>query len=350
MSNYINSNSQRMGLTTVEDIEKVIQKKIIISGMFDVMRTIGNTIKYSWDFNTMELKVWNISSNKAISLGSNQALIGQTQGKLAYDISKALSDGQYVAGVFDNKIDIVNDATVEAKEIQYGKSTINMQWAEFDKHIVGNIYPDLGEGKKLNQGLLDYITTIDNSVFGTSTITNTTEKKEAIYNLVTKKQASLNKENGNENSALAYVIVSGTDMENLFQSPYAMNSTSGDLSVTLERMLFDRNIITIYLSNQSDTRDYLIVTIPDAFDLYYGAEPFRKKKVIMETGNITDSFIRVFYAYNNPFIVPNFEGDIGAIINGGSTGINGGINVFTIGDDSNKRNNSKQNKKENSLI
>jgi hypothetical protein len=307
------------------------------------MKQISNSNQYAFDINKEDLKVWNISSDKAIALGSNQSLIGQTKNKLAYDISKALSDGEYVAGVFSNMIDIVDDATAEAKEIEFGKSTLNMQWVEFDKHILGNISIDnVGLSRKLNKGLFDYITNIDNSVFGTAAIVNSKAKKEEVYNLITKKQGALNVANGKENWDIAYVIVSGAEMQNFFESLVDFSASNGG-NDTLETRLLRRNIITIYLSNQSDTRDYAIVTIPSAFDMYYGAEPFRKKRVVVETNNITDSMLRVFYAYNNPFIIPNLDGELGTIINGGATGIDGGVALISgASSKSNKSGKDKQ--------
>jgi len=348
MAKYINSNSQIMGLRTVEEIEKTIEKQVRTSGIFDVMTQISYSYQYPFNVNVDDLKVFMVTSDKAIANGSNQALIGQTKHKTAYDISKALSDGEYAGGIFINEMNIVDDATVEAKEIQFGKSTLNQMWVEFDKHILGNISPDatVGLAKKLNKGLFDYITTIDNSVFGTTAIVDSKAKKEEVYKLITKKQGVLNVANGRENGDIAYVIVSGTEMQNFFESPVDFSATNGAYD-TLEARLLQRNIITIYLSNQSDTRDYAILTIPSAFDIYYGAEPFRKKKVITGFKGIADSMINVLYAYNNPFIIPNLDGELGVIINGGATGINGGAVIISgASSKSNKNGKDKQEPKQ----
>lgn len=342
MASYLNSNSQVMGLRSVEELEFIIQKQVRVSGMFEALSFLSTNTRYTFDINKEDLKVWTISNDKAIALGSNQHLIGQTKNKLAYDISKAVNSGEYVAGVFTNHIDTVADATVEAKEIEFGKSTLSLQWGEFDKHLLGNISPnDVGLARKLNKGLFDYITNIDNSIFGTSAIDNSYAKKKAIYDKVVEKQAELNTLNDREFNSVAYLIVSGAKMLNLFTSPY--NETASATSfMSLEQLLLNRNILVIYLSNQSDTRDYAIMSLPSAFDVYYGATPFRKKRIVMETDNITDSIYRIFYGYNNPFLVPNFEGELGMIINGGSTGINGGAVIISGASSKSTKSSSKE--------
>ncbi len=323
MASYFNSNSQVMSLRSVEELEQIVSKSVRVSGMFEALSVLSNRISYDFDYELEDLKLWNIRKDKAMAQGSNQHLIGQTENKLAYDLSKALGDGEYAAGIFTSKVDIVNSQVVIEKEKQFGQSALNQMWVEFDQHILGNISPDttVGLAKKLNKGLFDYITNIDNSVFGTSAIDNTQANRQKIYKLAVKKAGELNESNDRNDDEVSYLIVSGVAMKDLFRSPYNENSAN---LISLADMLAQRNILVIYLSNQSDKRDYAILSIPSAFDLYSGLLPFRVERLQLNTKNIMKNFIEVFYAYNNPFLVPNLEGELGMIINGGATGINSG--------------------------
>ena len=62
----------------------------------------------------------------------------------------------------------------------------------------------------------------------------------------------------------------------------------------------------------------------------------------METNNISDSMYRIFYGYNNPFLVPNLEGELGLIVNGGSTGINGGVTLISGASSKSSKSSSKE--------
>ena len=70
----------------------------------------------------------------------------------------------------------------------------------------------------MNSGLLDFITTINNSVFGTTAIANTYTNKKKIYDLVTETQALINNANGDEDEYPMYIIVAGSKMKNIFNT------------------------------------------------------------------------------------------------------------------------------------
>ena len=327
MSKYINSNSQVMGLRSVDEIENLIAKRVRTSGLLDIFNLFDGVVSYQMNLSNEDYKVWKFDNISAIANGSNQSLIGETVKKVAYNLSNAGAN-EYVAGVFTNMQAITVDSDMETKEIQLGQSTINKLWGEFDSHLMGTIATVNTEIKKMNSGLLDFITTVDNSVFGTSAINNSYANKKKIYDLATETQASINSANGYEYNYPMYMIVSGSKMSNVFQSPY--NDSASTLStISLAGLLSQRGIITIYLSNQSDTRDYALLTPAYSFKMFNGYVPFRQVVNGVKRSGDFRTYNEIFYMYSNPFLIPNVElGNLGVIINGGSTGINGGAVVI----------------------
>jgi hypothetical protein len=118
-------------------------------------------------------------------------------------------------------------------------------------------------------------------------------------------------------------------MSNVFQSPY--NDSASILSTeTLADLLSKRGIICVYLSNQSDTRDYALLTPAYSFKMFNGYVPFRQVVSGVKRSGDFRTYNEIFYMYSNPFLVPNVElGNLGVIINGGSTGINGGAVIIS---------------------
>ena len=332
MSKYINSNSQVMGLRSVDEIENIIAKRVRPSGLLDIFRLFNGVVNYQINLSNEDYKVWKFDNVASIANGSNQSLIGETVKKVAYNLSN-VGANEYVAGVFTNMQAITVDADMESKEIQLGQSTINKLWGEFDSHLMGTIATVNSEIKKMNSGLLDFISSVDNSVFGTSAISNSYANKKKIYDLATETQATINSANGYEYNYPMYLIVSGSKMMNVFQSPY--NDSASTLStISLADLLSQRSIICIYLSSQSDTRDYALLTPSYSFKMFNGYTPFRQVVNGVKRSGDFRTYNEIFYMYSNPFLVPNVElGNLGVIINGGSTGINGGA-VKLAGDES----------------
>jgi len=328
MSKFINSNSQIMGLRNVDEIENIIAKRVRPSGLLDIFNLFGGVINYQINLSNEDYKVWKFDNITSIANGSNQSLIGETVKKTAYKLSN-VGANEYVAGVFSNMQAITVDSDMESKEIQLGQASIDQLWVEFDSHLMGNIATVNTEIDKMNSGLLDFITTIDNSVFGTSAIANSYANKKKIYDLATETQRAINTANRYDFNYPMYMIVAGNKMGNLFQSPY--NDTASSLStITLAEMLSQRGIICVYLSNQSDSRDYALLTPSYSFKMFNGYTPFRKVvNGVMRSGDFR-IYNEIFYMYSNPFLVPNVElGNLGVIINGGSTGINGGAVIIS---------------------
>jgi hypothetical protein len=328
MSKYINSNSQIMGLRSVDEIENIIAKRIRPSGLLDIFNLFDGVISYQMNLSNEDYKVWKFDNVSAIANGSNQSLVGETVKKTAYNLSNVGSN-EYVAGVFSNMQAITVDSDMESKEIKLGQSSINKLWVEFDSHIMGTIATVNPEIKKMNSGLLDFISTVDNSVFGTSAIVNSYANKKKIYDLATETQSTINTANGYEYNYPMYIVVAGSKMSNVFQSPY--NDSASTLSTeTLADLLSKRGIICVYLSNQSDTRDYALLTPAYSFKMFNGYTPFRQVVNGVKRSGDFRIYNEIFYLYSNPFLVPNVElGNLGVIINGGATGINGGAVVIS---------------------
>ena len=337
MSKYINSNSQVMGLRSVDEIENLIAKRVRTSGLLDIFNLFNGVVSYQMNLSNEDYKVWKFDNISSIANGSNQSLIGETVKKVAYNLSN-VGANEYVAGVFTNMQAITVDSEMESKEIQLGQSTINKLWGEFDSHLMGTIATVNTEIKKMNSGLLDFITAIDNSVFGTSAINNSYANKKKIYDLACETQASINSANGYEYNYPMYMIVSGSKMSNVFQSPY--NDSASTLAMdSLADLLSRRGIVTIYLSNQSDTRDYALLTPSYSFKMFNGYTPFRQVVSGVKRSGDFRTYNEIFYMYSNPFLIPNVElGNLGVIINGGSTGINGGAVVIAGSAEETKQN------------
>jgi len=280
MSKYINSNSQVMGLRNVNEIENIIAKRVRPSGLLDIFNLFGGVINYQINLSNEDYKVWKFDNITSIANGSNQSLIGETVKKTAYNLSN-VGANEYVAGVFSNMQAITVDSDMESKEIQLGQSSINKLWGEFDSHLMGTIATVNTEIKKMNSGLLDFISTVDNSVFGTSAIANSYANKKKI-------------------------------------------------TISLADLLSQRGIICVYLSNQSDTRDYALLTPSYSFKMFNGYTPFRQVVTGVKRSGDFRTYNEIFYMYSNPFLVPNVElGNLGVIINGGATGINGGAVIIS---------------------
>jgi len=318
MGKYINSNQQVLAHREVNKLDLIIEKDVRTSGMFDAFNMMNSTIQYSFDEKTKDYIGWEFNTVKAIAEGTNQAMIGQTVYKDAYHLAAVDNVSFFSAGIFTETKKIVNDNFVEAEEIRHGKVALNQLWREFDMHILGTV-----TNTKINNGLLDYISTIDNTIFGANAIVNSFANRQKIYNILTGNQASINTSNGNDFQDLCYVVVSGSQMLSMFTSPYNDNGSS--LS-TLEDMLLQRGIVTIYLSNQSDTRDYAMLIPRFAFSLYYGILPYRKSRLISVDTHF-EEIKSIWYSYTNPFLVPKVDTSLGMIVNGGSTGINGGVSL-----------------------
>jgi hypothetical protein len=340
MSKYINSNSQVMGLRNVDEIENIIAKRVITSGLLDIFNLFGGVVSYQMNLSNEDYKVWKFDNISAIANGSNQSLIGETVKKTAYNLSN-VGANEYVAGVFTNMQAITVDSDMESKEIQLGQSSINKLWTEFDSHLMGTIATVNTEIKKMNSGLLDFISTVDNSVFGTSAIANSYANKKKIYDLATEIQATINTANKYPATYPMYMVVSGIKMGNLFRSPY--NDSASTLStISLADLLSQTGIICVYLSNQSDSRDYALLTPSYSFNLFNGYTPFRQVVSGVKRSGDFRTYNEIFYMYSNPFLVPNVALDsLGVIINGGATGINGGAVVISANSNSEQSKESK---------
>jgi hypothetical protein len=325
-----NSKSPVLAQQTFSSVEKIVGFDYRVSGVLEAFRTMDNMLNtriiknYAFNLALEDFKVFNINSIKAIANGSNQSLIGQTVNRTAYDVYEGSIRGEYYAGVFNTNVDTIASNEMQVIEKELGKTAINQLWIEYDQHILGNISPKIGEGKKLNQGLLDYITNIDNSIFGTSTITPSSMVIQEVYSKLCNYQTQLNSTNGGENFSPVVVIVSGTNLQSLFLQPINIDHGGG---LTLEILLNKRKIYPIYLSNKTDTRDYCIMLGNNSIELYNGNEPLRTEKEVDENKSWRKIY-QVYYVMNNPIIIPTALGDIGYILNGGANGINGGA-VFS---------------------
>ena len=351
MSKFLNSNSQIMALQTVTELDAIQSREIRTSGFIEACRTMdsifGTSIikRYDFDVNITDYKVFSYNSIKAKPLGFNQSLIGETVNKLAYTMTNGGMQGEYYAGIFAVTQPTTTEAEVIAMENEMGKESFNQAWVEVDQHLMGTIYPTLGQGKKLNNGFLDIITDIDNTVI-TGDLTPDATTINNLYRAILAKQVELNTLNNFENFERTIVLVSGAKMQSLFKQP--RNVDSSNLS-TLSDLLSEFNIFPVYLSNRTDTRDYVVVLSAKGFEVYIGNEP---SKLIVAAKKQWRDIREVYYIYNNPFIIPTAYNKVGSIINGGSNGLqatkmfatgtvsNPDIN-FTLGDENAPKLNKK---------
>ena len=256
----INSKSPVLSKQRYERISNITGYNVVKSGILESFATLDNflstkTIRnYEFNLDREDFVVFKNQSIKAVANGSNQSLIGQTQSKDAYNIVNGSLEGEHYAGVFHSRKDIIDFAEMQVLERELGKQAESQLWSEFDFDLMGTINTNVGDGMKLNKGILDIITDVDNSLFSSNPIGSADYAK--VYNLLCEKQIQINASNKLPNFNPVVVIVSGAKMQSLFLKS---NITANSLISSLETMLIGMNIFPVYLSNLVDSRDYAIM-------------------------------------------------------------------------------------------
>jgi len=187
--------------------------------------------------------------------------------------------------------------------------TLTKQYEELDNYIIGDVnnLDNAGSPYLTNFGLINYIKDKED-IEKVGDYELDTQKKyfsnilEKCYNL--RYHSNLIKED------IVLVITNCYNIFNLLTIPY--HTSNIDINNTPEKHLLKENIKLIDFNNihkKENNDKFIIITSPELFKLYYGLEPQKVKEcVIDDINSIKPPYKRIWYGYNNPFIVPKVFG------------------------------------------
>jgi hypothetical protein len=220
-------------------------------------------------------------------------------------IEKSIGNRTFHSVLLGDYIDLKSHSNLAESE----HKTLTKQYKELDKYIIGDVnnLDNAGSPYLTNFGLINYIKDKED-IEKVGDYELDTQKKyfsnilEKCYNL--RYNCNLSEED------IVLVITNCYNIFNLLRIPY--HTSNIDINNTPEKHLLKENIKLIDFNNihkKENNDKFIIITSPKLFTLYYGLEPQKVKEcVIDDVDSIQPPYKRIWYGYNNPFIVPKVFG------------------------------------------